>query len=223
MEDVVLDAFDRQLVDRNIDTHRFAQVLRGGLGDLVGKRGREQHRLSFGWALPQDVGDFVPEAHRQHLVGFVENDGLQAAEHEILTTDMIEKTARRTDDDVDAAAQRYDLASHRHAAVDRVNAQAFLGADGTQLLGDLVSELARWREHEGARLVGLARHLGHAVQQRHTEGGGLARAGAGLDHEVFALHRRLNHRRLHVGRQRVAETGDSGLDLVADGEGNKGD
>ena len=60
-----------------------------------------------------DVGD---EAHVEHAVGFVDDEELDAGQQQLATLEMIEQTARRRDQDVDAAGDLHVLIAERHAA-----------------------------------------------------------------------------------------------------------
>ena len=60
--------------------------------------------LSLGRA-GQDRLDVLGEAHVEHLVGLVEHDEPQLAQVEGALLEVVHDAARRTDDDVDAAAQ----------------------------------------------------------------------------------------------------------------------
>ena len=72
-----------------------------------------------------------------------------------------------------------------------VDAQLGVLGVGLDVLGDLVGQLARRRQHQRAHRVARRRHarvlvLEHALQQRQREGGGLAGAGLGGAHHVAA-------------------------------------
>ena len=67
----------------------------------------------------EDRLDVLGEAHVEHLVGLVEDDGADAVDVERPATEVVEDPTRGADDDVDAAFERLQLAEDRLAAVDR--------------------------------------------------------------------------------------------------------
>ena len=70
----------------------------------------------------EDRVEVLGEAHVEHLVGFVEDEHAQRVELQRPAADVIERAARRGDDDVGAALERADLLVHRRAAVERQHA-----------------------------------------------------------------------------------------------------
>ena len=67
----------------------------------------------------EDRFDVFGEAHVEHLVGFVEHDGVDSAQVEGASLDVIDRPTRSCNDDVDASAQRVKLASDRLSSEDR--------------------------------------------------------------------------------------------------------
>ena len=65
-----------------------------------------------------------------------------------LAADVIERAARRGDDDVGAALERADLLLHRRAAVERDDDEAGAARVLVDRLGDLHRQLARRDEHQ---------------------------------------------------------------------------
>ena len=76
----VRDLVHADEVGRELDLLRLAHVARADALDVFGDRRREEQRLAFGRAALDDLGDLLEEAHRQHLVGLVEHQDLQAVE-----------------------------------------------------------------------------------------------------------------------------------------------
>ena len=87
----------------DLDAHRVAQVALGDAVDARRHRRREQHRLALGRRRLEDRLDVLGEAHVEHLVGLVEHDDAHAVERQRAAADVVERPARRGDDDVDAA------------------------------------------------------------------------------------------------------------------------
>ena len=116
----------------------------------------------------------------------------------IAALDQVEQAARRGDQDVDAARQGLDLAAIAQAADDGAEAEAEAPAVGVEAARDLDRELARRREHEATRVLGL-RALAEArevLQHGQREGCGLAGAGLGDAQHVATLQQRRNGARL---------------------------
>lgn len=63
--------------------------------------------------------DFLFETLLEHLVSFVENDGLQGGEINVSSLDVVKDTSTSTNKEVDAAAQCPRLVFNVHAAIDR--------------------------------------------------------------------------------------------------------
>ena len=99
---------------------------------------------------------------------------------------MIDQTARRGDEDVDAAAQGVDLGAERDAAVHHGNRDARVLPIDAKALGDLRGKLTCRRQHEHARALPQrgAAVGGEAVQDRQREGGRLTGARLRNAHEV---------------------------------------
>ena len=95
---------------------------------------------------------------------------------------MVHESAGRADHDLHATLQAPLLRIDRLATVHRQDAQPgqVLGV-GVQRFGDLDRELARRRQHQR---LGIAHRRVHQLQQRQTEGRGLAGPGLRLADEV---------------------------------------
>ena len=138
---------------------------------------------------PLDLGH---EPHVGHAVGLVEHQRLELVDRDLAPVAEVDETARRGDDHVDALAQLGHLAVDVGAAVDGHGVQAELLGQRRQHVVHLHGQLARGKQDEGERAgrpgggpgtLRLAGRLG-PLQQRHTEGEGLARAGLGLAADV---------------------------------------
>ena len=129
------------------------------------------------------------------------------------------------DDDVDAVAQRGDLARDRGTAVDGEHTRAQLAPVAVDGLGDLDREFAGGDEDEGLR-GGAAGVRGtrvgvQALQQRQGERGGLAGSGRGLPDDVTAGEQRGDRLALDRGRLLVAEAVENPLQFRAEVEVGK--
>ena len=178
------------------------EVVRDDLANAIRqRRGEERHLLLLGH-LAQDALDVLDEAHPQHLVGLVDDDGLELVELQRLAAQVILDAARRSDHGVHAAAQLLQLKVHPGAAVDGQHVEPFEVA-GVLLHGlrDLDRELARRREDEQLRLGALQVD---AAEQRQRERGRLAGAGLRLAEQVAALEQRRDRGLLDRRRRLVA-------------------
>ncbi len=164
----------------------------------------------------EDGVEFASEAHRQHLVGFVEHEDTDAARVERLLAQVIEHAAGRAADDLRAALERLDLLAHRRAAVDGDDLDTLVLTDLLDLAADLERELARRAEHQ--RLHRLDRRPHQAIDHRQPERRGLAGSGSSLNDEAAPLGSRLEDGSLHRGRMAIAHLVDGPPNLGAQRE-----
>ena len=151
--------------------------------DGVRHRGAEERRLAAARRAAEDRLDVDDEAHVEHAVGLVEDDGVDPVEAQLAASDEVEHPARRADHDLRAALEGLDLAIHRRAAVDRHGAHAAEATDARDLVLDLHAELAGRGQDQ--RLDVRARRL-DLLDDRDAEGRGLAGSGLRLADEVLA-------------------------------------
>ena len=131
-----------------------------------------------------DPLDVRQEAHVEHAVGLVEDEGVDLVEARLVLPHVVEEPARRGDEQFDAGPQRLLLRSHRRAAHDDADPQRRVVRQAQQHVVDLLGQLARRREDQ--RLGHAVRHAEEPVQDRQQEGGGLAGAGLGGGDQVAA-------------------------------------
>ncbi len=149
--------------------------------------GREQHRLPLLGNHVQDALDVRQESEVEHLVGLVEHQPADLAEHQVALFGQVEQSTGGADDHIDALAQRGDLLLVGAATVDRDGAHAQVLARVGQVARDLQAQLAGRYHDESLR--GAVTGQPQAVQQRDAEAEGLAGARAGLADQVLAPHR----------------------------------
>ena len=200
------------LLPRDRHPRRLVEVPLGEGADARRHRRREERRLALLGERAEDRLEVLGEAHVEHLVGLVEDDGAHAGEVERAAVDVVEGAPRRRDDDVDAPLEPAQLLLDRLAAVDREHPGAELAPVLVQRLGDLHGELAGRHEDEPAHgtaavLVGGLGGRGDALEHREGEGGGLPGAGRRLAEQVAPpeeLRDRLalDRRRLLVAERR---------------------
>ncbi|MCO5561402.1 hypothetical protein L7F22_015023 [Adiantum nelumboides] len=193
--------------------------------------GREQHRVPLLGEHAQDPLDVGQEAQVQHLVGLVEDERLDPAEHQVALLGEVEQPARGADDDVDALAQGLELRLVGAAAVDGDDAHAEVLARGGDVPRDLHAQLAGRDDDERLRdVLGAVRGLalgggggaltgrGEALQQRDAEAQRLAGAGAGLADDVLAGQGQRERQLLDRERADDVVLGERGDDLGTDAE-----
>ncbi len=163
------------------------------------------------------------EAHVQHFVGFIEDDGLKGRQIQRAALEVIAQAAGRADHDVTAAVQRLTLDLGIHAADAGDDPRAGLGIEPLQLVGDLKRQFAGRGDDQGHRRAELGEFLGLAQQGRgegQTEGDGLAGTGLGRDQQVAALFG-LQHGGLHRRGLGIAAFGKGAVERgMTGGEGH---
>ena len=129
--------------------------------DLTRHRGGEEQEVTLLRYFGEDRLEALREAHRQHLIGFVQDDCLDAIEAGCTTLHEVDETTRGGDDDLYATAKRADLCLDRGASVDGEDAyRGEVLAIGREVVSDLQTELAGRAEDEGTwcsdAIVGLS-------------------------------------------------------------------
>ena len=180
--------------------HRIAEHLAGQRLDRRGHGGGEEHRLAARRQLLQDPAHVGQEAHVEHPVGLVDHQDLDAAQRRVGRAHVVEQTAGRRDDHVDAPPEGLLLRPHADAAEDRRRRRARVAPELPEVLLDLRGQLARGSQDERARrALGLVRQT---MKDRQGEGRGLAAAGHGRRDEVTAFEGRRDRLFLDRGRLR---------------------
>ena len=109
----------------------------------------------------EDRLEALREAHRQHLIRFVQDDRLDAIEAGCTTLHEVDETTRGGDDDLYATAKRAYLCLDGRAPIDGEDAyRGEVLAIGREVVSDLQTELAGRAEDEGTwcsdAIVGLS-------------------------------------------------------------------
>ena len=211
----------------------------GEAGDRPGDRRGEERGLALLPQRAEDLVEVVGEAHVEHLVGLVEDDGLDLVEAERAAVEVVHRAPGRRDDHVHAAREAVELRGDRLPAVHRHDAHAELAAVPVDGLGHLHRELAGGREHERRRAAAAAvrgtprpstgrpasrscvHAAGEALEDRQGEGGGLAGPGRRLGQQVAALEQRRDRGQLDGRGLLVAERGERAQQPRVEAEGGE--
>ncbi len=157
--------------------------------DLVLERRGEQHPLTAGRHLVEQLGDLGQEAQIGHLVRLVEHRDLDVVEGAGTAADDVAQAAGGGHQDVDAAFEGVDLVAHGGAAADDLQPQAEHVAVRLQRVGDLHGQLAGRGEDDGARALRGGAGAGQAGQRGQAEAERLPGAGAAPAENVTAGQR----------------------------------
>ena len=129
--------------------------------DLTRHRGGEEQEVTLLRYFGEDRLEALREAHRQHLVSFVEDNRLDAVEAGCTTLHEVDEATRSGDDDLYTTAKRTYLCLDGRAPIDGEDAyRGEVLAIGREVVSDLQTELAGRAEDEGAwcsdAIVGLS-------------------------------------------------------------------
>ena len=119
----------------------------------------------------EDRLEALREAHRQHLVSFVQDNRLDAVEAGCTTLHEVDEATRSGDDDLYTTAKRTYLCLDGRAPIDGEDAdRGEVLAIGREVVSDLQTELAGRAEDEGAwcsdAIVGLSQKASlHVLQE----------------------------------------------------------
>ena len=196
------------------DKERFAaQHDARNVLDVLGLRGREEHRLPLLGQQPHDGAQLVLESDLENAVGLVNHEALQILEHETLgVLQVIEQAAGRADENVDALDEAVGLGATIGAAHHETVRLVVVLAQLLQHAVDLQTQLARRRDDDHTGAVALLEvHLGQQLDRRDEKGDRLARAGLGRAEHVAAREQVRNAARLHLGHALKLELGGQRL------------
>ena len=181
-DEVHRDFFGLHADDERVVQERFCQLL-----DRLGHGSREEQGLARIRRSGHDEVDVIDEAHVQHFVGFVEDDGRDVAQIDGAAFHVVDEAARRGDDDLRAFAQAAQLAFHILAAVDRQGLDVGELGQVVQFFGNLHGQFTRRRQDDGLDILGRF-GFQDFFQDRDAVGCGLTRTGLGLADHVAAAH-----------------------------------
>ncbi len=149
--------------------------------------GGEEHGLARHREQLADFLDVWDEAHVEHPVGLVDDQDLDAVQHQLAAAQMVEQAPGRGDHHVGAAVDLGRLLVEGDAADEQRDRQLVVLAQRLEGLVYLGGEFARRLQNERARHAGACPALFEHGQHRQHEGGRLARAGLSQAQHVAAF------------------------------------
>ena len=161
----------------DFDANRIVQELFGDAPDFRRHGRGEKQRLPGERNQLADALDVGNEPHIEHAVGFVDDQKLDAGEQKPPALVMVEQSAGRRDQHVDAAGELGILIVERNTADDQRDIELVIDAVSDEALFHLRRELAGRFENERARHAGAGAALFQHGQHRQHEGRRLAGAG----------------------------------------------
>ena len=196
----------------------------GQLVDALGHGRGEQNRLAALRRHRDDGLDVLDEAHLEHLVRLVEDQGADVVEYQRATTAQVQGPTRRGHHDIDSPPQRVDLMTCGSAPVDGDQSGSESTPVSVERLRDLERQLTGGDEDQRGRCLPALTDV-ESLEDRQREGRGLARAGRRLSEQVPARDEHRDRRRLDRGCLFVPEGRQSAEQLRAQtqlGEGGIG-
>ena len=164
----------------------------------------EQQSLAFNRQAAHNFFDIINKAHIQHFVSLVQYQEFDMVQTDSAAVDMVNQTARGTDNNLHIVAQRTDLAFNLDGALRPVNpsvlrqrTHAADTADFAYFFRNLNSQLTGRSHNQRLNML----EVGNCLHQRNTEGSGLAGTGLCLADNVVTFEHQgnssgLNWRRL---------------------------
>jgi len=187
----------------------------------VGDGRGEEQVLARGGQPGENFFHVGQEAHVEHAVGLVQDQGVDLGQVDLAAVDEVQQPAGAGHDD-GRLGQGLDLGEYPYAAEDRGAADARLPAEVDEGFVDLQGQLAGGREDEHAHRPALGRIGGEqALEDGQGESRGLARAGLGQAENVAAGEDNGHGPGLDGGRGLIAGGADAGEDALVEVEGKK--
>ena len=153
--DLLVDAVDSLAGARDLDADRILEHVSGELRDVLRHGRREEQRVALRRHELENAPHVAHEAHVEHPVGFIEDEGADLVQAQVALVDEIEQTTWRRDEDVDPARDRRHLRPLADAAEDHRVRDPHVATVGMDALADLDGKLARRRKDQRARCARL--------------------------------------------------------------------
>lgn len=142
-DEVLLEAFERELVALDQDAHGIGHEFGGHVEDVVGEGGRHHDHLCGGREVAVHVVDLLAEAAVQQLVGFVEDEHLDVARAQVASADHVCDSAWRAGHHVLAVIEFANVFADVGAADARVALDVHVVTEGHDDALDLCCQFAR--------------------------------------------------------------------------------
>ena len=210
---MLLQPVKRQLRVVDVDLHGVLHELLAHGAHVGRERRGEHHHLLLVRRVLEDLLHVLAHVELlEHLVALVEDEVLDVRRDEVAVADQLEHAAGRAHDDVRRLRLEDALVLRGgHAAVEDLGLHVGqVAREALELVGDLVGELARVAQDDGAdlRLLGL-----ELVQRGEHEDCGLAHARLGLAEHVHPEDRLRYALVLHLARVLEAAVDDGAQQL----------
>ena len=190
-----------------LDHLRILEEPLGETEDGGGHGGGEEGRLPVLRGVVKDALDVIHKAHVQHLVGLVQDGETDGAELEGAAVEMVDDPAGGAYHD-GGFFQGADLGVDVLSAIDGHHPESLLiFGEFPQLVADLHGQLPGGAQDQHLGVGGVVGIL-HQLDGGDAEGGGLARAGAGLADGVPAAHEHRDDLFLNRGKVFIARVLD---------------
>lgn len=161
------------------------EVALGHTLHLAAHRGREEQCVALLGNAFENFGDGVLESHVEHLVGLIKHHVAGVVETRLAPMHQVDEAARRSHDDLCAMTERTNLCLDTCATIDGDDMDmGDIAREGVEVVGDLETELAGRREHDGLRLLAVGVNT---LEQGNAEGCRLARTRLGEGDDVVAV------------------------------------
>ena len=168
--------------------HDLLVVVEVALGHtlhLAAHRGREEQCVALLGNAFENLGDGVLESHVEHLVGLIKHHVAGVVETRLAPVHQVDEAARCSHDDLCAMTERTNLCLDTCATIDGDDMDmGDIAREGVEIVGDLETELAGRREHDGLRLLAVGVNT---LEQGNAEGCRLARTRLGEGDDVVAV------------------------------------
>lgn len=151
--EILLQAFEGQLVTLDKDTNRIGHELSCHVQDIVGQSSRDYNDLGCGGQISIDVVDLLSETLIEQLVCFVEDKHLNLTGTQVTAANHIGHTAWGSGHNVLAIIKLSNILSDVGAANASMALNIHVIAEGHDNRLDLGGQFAGWGEHKG---LGLA-------------------------------------------------------------------
>ena len=207
---------------RHFDALRVGQELIDKARDLRRHRCREKQRLALWRQQLADLFDVRDEAHVEHPVGLVDNEDLDAHQHQTAALKMIEHAAGGGNQNVGTAVEFLDLLVHRYAADQQRDVEFVIDTVFLEALRHLGCKLTGWRQDQRARHASTRATTFKSRDHRQHERRRLAGTGLGDAEYIPARHSNGDGLALDRRGDRVSGSIDGCLDLGAETELSEG-